>query len=117
MRATRARNHGGRPEEEDRSYMTAQDADSDGPSGLKDSPEPPQPTEPELDVYGLPVQKRARTARTACCLVLASLICAIVAVGLVIAEIITHRKPAPYLFFLGWLPGFAAAFLAIPGSL
>jgi hypothetical protein len=49
-------------EEEDRSYMTTQDADSDGTSGLKDSPEPPQATEPELDAYGLPVQKRARTA-------------------------------------------------------
>jgi hypothetical protein len=92
--------------------MTTQDADSDGPSGLKDSPEPPQATEPELDAYGLPVQKRAQTGRTAYCLALASLIRAVVAVGLVIAEIITHRKPASSLFFLGWLPGFAAAFLA-----
>ena len=54
-------------EEEDRSYMTTQDADSDGTSGLKDSPEPPQATEPELDAYSLPVQKRrepqSQTAR------------------------------------------------------
>jgi hypothetical protein len=68
--------------------MTTQDADSDGPSGLKDSPEPLQATEPELDAYGLPVRNRARTSRTVL-RALFSLICVIVAVGLVIVGVIS----------------------------
>jgi len=68
--------------------MTTQHADSDGPSDLKGSPEPPQATEPELDAYGLPVRNRARTSRTVL-RALASLIYAIVAVGLVIVGAIS----------------------------
>jgi hypothetical protein len=42
--------------------MTTHDADSDNPSDLGDSPT--QPAQPELDAYGVPVQKRSLTGGT-----------------------------------------------------
>jgi hypothetical protein len=104
----------------DRSSMTAHDAGPAGLSGPKDSPPgpkdsppgPPQEAAPELDTYGLPVQNRPPAVPTPYRRALTSLICGIVAVGMVITEAVAHYKLATYLVILGMLPGVAAALLS-----
>jgi hypothetical protein len=79
-----------------------------------------QPTVTELDADGLPVQPEAPTAfrfRLAAGL----LGCGVVEVGLVAAEIFTHRRLPLYLTVFGWVIPFTAAVPAgclpeLPGS-
>jgi hypothetical protein len=61
---------------------------------------------PELEASGPPAQQGERTA-VRYRLALGSFYCGIAEVGLVTAEIATHRKLAVYLTILGWLLPFA----------
>jgi hypothetical protein len=74
-------------------------------------PVQPQASEPELDVYGLPVQDRPATGRTHL-LVIACLIRSLVSVGLAVTDTwVAYRSLAGYMVFLGILSGFLAIVL------
>jgi hypothetical protein len=67
--------------------------------------------EPELDAYGVPIQKRQMAASTRYWLALVSLACAIALIGLAIYFLIGRHKTSSPLLLLVAIPFLVAVFM------